>query len=108
MKRMLEGPTFRPETRDALLEVLDKDRGQLLADELFQDGYGLERLFGFAGNRGLAIRTIKAILANAAKRGASEKVRNWDFFRRAISEDKWTIIRSFFCGETTAWLAMPQ
>jgi hypothetical protein len=56
------GPTFRPETRDALLDLLDKDRGQLLADELFQDGHGLERLFGFAGNRGLALRTIKAIL----------------------------------------------
>ena len=88
MKRTMKGPTFRPETRNALLELLDKDRGQLLADELFQDGHGLERLFAFAGNRVLAIRTIKTILASAAKHGTSEKVRSWDFFRRAISEDK--------------------
>jgi hypothetical protein len=39
MKRAIMGPTFRPET-DALLDLLDKDRGQLLADELFQDGHG--------------------------------------------------------------------
>jgi hypothetical protein len=71
-----------------LIELPELDEGRLLAVQLYTDAAGLERLIGFAGDRELALGTIKSILRNVAEHGANVRVRSWVFIRRAIKVDR--------------------
>lgn len=80
---------FDDRTRATLLKLLDADRAQIVSEAAYANGAGLERLLHDVGDRGAAIRMIKAVLKRAAVNGgaSSASVGSWDYFRSAIEEE---------------------
>jgi hypothetical protein len=72
---------FTPRTRTALLEILKADVGQVLSEDLYSDGEGLERLLRDT-DRGAAIFAIKAAIRRAEAEGV--QVRDWNYFARDV------------------------
>ena len=77
-------PKWTSQTRDALIAILEADRGSILHESMYEDGLALERLLGeIGGKRPAAIEIIRRLVRQAAADGAEPgSIHSWTYFVR--------------------------
>jgi hypothetical protein len=77
-------PKWTSQTRDALIAILEADRGLILHESMYEDGLALERLLGEIGGKRLAaIEIIRRLVHQAAADGAEPgSIHSWTYFVR--------------------------
>jgi hypothetical protein len=77
------------QTRDALIAILEADRGLVLHESMYEDGLALERLLGeIGGKRPAAIEIICRLVRQAAADGTEPgTIHSWNYFVRSAKAE---------------------